>query len=84
MTNLSMSLPLTCTVNSSACFVFPSYVVTASLTINMVLGLPANCYILWLSVKEIIQGQSTEIFVFNAALVESVFCISYIFLIRQI
>ncbi len=55
-----------------------------SLTINMVLGLPANCYILWLSVKEMIQGQSTEIFVFNATLVESVFCISYVFLIRQI
>lgn len=79
-----MCLPLTYTVNSSACNIFPSYVIDASLTINMVLGLPTNCYILWLSVKEMTQGQSTEIFVFNAALVESVFCISYVFLIRQI
>ncbi|KAA0706575.1 P2Y purinoceptor 3 [Triplophysa tibetana] len=49
----------------------------------MILGLPANCYILWLCVNEMIRGQSTDIFVFNGSLAEVIFCTSYPFVIRQ-
>lgn len=82
-TNDSTCKPSIFSVNSSLCYVIPSYFIAVSLGINVVLGLPANCYIVWLSVKEMIQGQSTEIFIFNAALIEVVFCSSYVFIIQQ-
>ncbi|XP_048035133.1 mu-type opioid receptor-like [Megalobrama amblycephala] len=82
-TNSSTCKPSMFSGNSSSCYVIPNYFIAVSLSINLVLGLPANCYILWLSVKEMIQGQSTEIFVFNAALVEVFFCSSYVFAIKQ-
>ncbi|KAL1250378.1 hypothetical protein QQF64_021383 [Cirrhinus molitorella] len=82
-TNDSTCKPSLFSINSSLCYVIPSYFIAVSLSINVVLGLPANCYILWLSVKEMIQGQSTEIFIFNSALVEVTFCTSYAFIIQQ-
>ncbi len=82
-TNTSTCAPSIFSANSSSCYVIPTYFIAVSFSINMVLSLPANGYILWLSVKEMIQGQSTEIFIFNAALVEVVFCSSYVFIIQQ-
>jgi len=82
-TNTSICKQSIFSANSSLCYAIPSYIVAVSLGINLVLGLPANCFILWLSVKEMIKGQSTEIFIFNAALVEVFYCSIYVFVIKQ-
>nr|XP_055043546.1 P2Y purinoceptor 8-like [Misgurnus anguillicaudatus] len=82
-TNSSMCVSMTFSVSSSACYVYPSYMIACAVGINIVLGFPANCYILWLSAKEMIRGQSTEIFVVNEALTEVIFCSSYASMIRQ-
>ncbi len=81
LTNSSTCIPSMLSVNFKMCSLLSSYFIVISLSINVILGLPANCYILWLSVKEIIQGQSTEIFIFNTALAEIIFCGSYVFVI---
>lgn len=82
-TNVSEGNMLACVENFSNSSNHPNYLIACSLSVNMILGLPANCYVLWLSMNEMIRGQSTEIFVFNAALVEVLFCTSYMFLIQE-
>ncbi|KAI7794543.1 putative somatostatin receptor type 2-like, partial [Triplophysa rosa] len=82
-TNVSGCDALPYVENSSNSLIPPNYLIACSLSVNMILGLPANCYVLWLSVNEMIRGQSTEIFVFNATLVEVLFCTSYVFLIQE-
>ncbi len=59
--------------NSSECHNLPLYFITFSFSINLILGFPANCYILWLIMKEMIRGQSLEVFFFNTSLVEVTF-----------
>ncbi len=81
LTNSSTCIPSMLSGNFKMCSLLSSYFIVISLSINVILGLPANCYILWLSVKEMIQGQSTEIFIFNTALAEIIFCGSYFFVI---
>ncbi len=81
LTNSSACIPSMLSVNLKMCSLLSSYFIVISLSINVILGLPANGYILWLSVKEMIQGQSTEIFIFNTALAEIIFCGSYFFVI---
>ncbi|CAM4675513.1 unnamed protein product [Leuciscus chuanchicus] len=49
----------------------PMVIFAFSFGTNLVLGLPAHCYILWLSMKEMIRGQSLEVFVFNTSLIEA-------------
>ncbi|KAL0157620.1 hypothetical protein M9458_045696, partial [Cirrhinus mrigala] len=83
MTNFSACSTPVFSVNNTIFDVLPYYFITTVFGINMVLGLPANCYILWLSVKEIIQGQSTKIFNVNGALAEIIFCFTACFAIPE-
>ena len=69
--------------NSSECHNLPVYFIAFSFGTNLVLGLPAHCYILWLSMKEMIRGQSLEVFVFNTSLIEVIFNFNYAFAIKQ-
>ncbi len=84
MTNISAcSRASVFSKNNTIFDVLQSSFITTAFSINMVLGLPANCYILWLSVKEMIQGQSTKIFYVNGALVEIIFCFAVCFAIAE-
>ncbi|KAL1250381.1 hypothetical protein QQF64_021386 [Cirrhinus molitorella] len=81
MTNISAGRESLSSVNSTIFNVLYYSFFTSAFSINMVLGLPANCYILWLSVKGMIQGQSTKIFKVNGALIEIIFCFAFFFAI---
>ncbi len=81
-TNISTCRPSIFTRNSSECHNLPYDFVTFSFSINLILGFPANCYILWLIMKEMIRGQSLEVFVFNTSLVEVIFNFSFPFVIK--
>ncbi|XP_056589602.1 P2Y purinoceptor 3-like [Triplophysa dalaica] len=67
--------------NASICYDLPYHYVAFSFGVNMFFGLPTNSFVLWLSMKEIIRGQSTEIFIFNTALVEIIFSFAFILVI---
>ncbi|KAK2885288.1 hypothetical protein Q8A67_016125 [Cirrhinus molitorella] len=69
--------------NSSECHNFPYYFIVFSFGTNLVLGFPANCYVLWLSMKEMIRRESLEVFVFNTSLAEVIFNFSLPFVIKQ-
>ncbi len=69
--------------NSSECHNLPYYFITFSFATNLILGFPAHCYILWLIMKEMIRGQSLEVFVFNTSLTEVIFNFSFPFVIKQ-
>ncbi len=69
--------------NSSECLNLPFPFVTFSISINLILGFPAHCYILWLIMKEMIRGQSLEVFFFNTSLVEVLFNFFFPFLIKH-
>lgn len=83
MTNISTCTVSFFPVNSTISGVLHYYLITTAFGINLVLGLPTNCYVLWLSVKEMIQGQSTKIFIFNGALAEIIFCFALFFAIAE-
>ncbi len=83
MTNISACRTSVFSENNTIFNVLQSIFITTAFSINMVLGLPANCYILWLSVKEMIQGQSTKIFNVNGALAEIIFCFAVCFAIAE-
>ncbi|ROL52087.1 Proteinase-activated receptor 3 [Anabarilius grahami] len=83
LTNASTCVPVMLSEYFRTCSNLSSNFIAIALSINLVLGLPPNCYILWLTMKEMIQGQSTKTFVFSTALVEIFFCASYVFVIPQ-
>ncbi|KAL1250382.1 hypothetical protein QQF64_021387 [Cirrhinus molitorella] len=82
MTNISYGTSVF-SVNKTIFDVLHSSFITTAFGINMVLGLPANFYILWLSVKEMIQGQSIKIFNVNGAFAEIIFCFAVCFVIPE-
>ncbi|XP_016372333.1 proteinase-activated receptor 3-like [Sinocyclocheilus rhinocerous] len=82
-TNISAYRESLFSVNNTIFNDLHSFFITTAFGINMVLGLPANCYILWLSMKEMIQGQSTKIFNVNGALAEIFFCFAVCFAIAE-
>ncbi len=69
--------------NFSKCHNLPYYFITFSFSIYLVIDFPAHCYILGLSMKEMIWGQSLEIFVFNTTLIDITFNFCFPFVIKQ-
>lgn len=83
LTNISTCGKSIFSRNSSECLILHFHVIAFTFGINLVIGFPAHCYILWLITKEMIRGQSLEVFIFNSSLTEVIFNISYPFLIKQ-
>ncbi len=69
--------------NSSEYHSLSFHFIVFSCSINLILGFPAHCYILWLIMKEMIRGQSLEVFIFNTSLVEVIFNFCFPFVIKQ-
>ncbi|XP_043086026.1 P2Y purinoceptor 8-like [Puntigrus tetrazona] len=82
-TNISTCMLSIFARNSSECHNLPFPFIVFSISINLILGFPAHCYIVWLSMKEMIRGQSPEVFIFNSSLVEVIFNFCFPFVIKQ-
>lgn len=81
--NISACKPSIFAKNSSECHNLPYDFVAFSFSVNLILGCPANCYVLWLSMKDMIRGKSFDVFTFNTSLVEVLFNFAYPLVIKQ-